>query len=186
MRFKLSMTKWGLFLAAVLIAPVANAKLYKCVNNSGHTSFQEEKCSSKEQTKWEQETRKEARDRKQAEKARHKKAMADDWARIKRFEEETDQEYRNKRAREEMKNKKFISPDDLPFKAKLRIKSHLREGLSNPDSLKDIQWARVLQKGEDIYKVWITYRATNGFGAYIRSGANYTVNSEGEVLSVGD
>jgi len=174
-----------ILLMTVFVSPVAHAILYKCVDSNGQASFQENKCGSKEQTTWERETRKEIRDRKLAEKIQFDKATALYWKEIRKIEDEADQEYRNKIAREEMRHKKFISPDQLPLDAKLSIKSHLRNRLNDPESLKEFQWRQVLQKRGGIYKVWVSYQAKNAFNVYIRGGESYTVDSDGEILSVG-
>jgi len=158
------------------MASNAQAELFKCISD-GNVTFQDEPCDSNpaktSKPNWVEDIAE--RDRINMEVSSHRKLQAPVLS---------EEEQANKRAIEKMKTYSFMSSDDLPFEVKLGIRKHLRQTLRDPGSLEDLTWNQVLKMG-DKYRVWITYRAKNGFGGYAPGRETYNMNSDGDVLFLG-
>lgn len=64
-----------------------------------------------------------------------------------------------------------------------QVKQYIKSNLKDPNSYESIEWSSVQKQGEN-YVVRHKYRAKNSFGGYVIENKIFTLNSDGEIISV--
>jgi len=95
------------------------------------------------------------------------------------FWNENKDEIKMQRKEAEMKDVKNSSWDGSVW----QVMQYLKSNLKDPDSYESIEWSSVQKQGEN-YVVRHKYRAKNSFGGYMIENQIFTLNSDGEIISV--
>lgn len=153
---------YGLLLS-LFIPTLANAKLYKCTDQDGAISFQQEPCSAEQTTDWEKVTKQEKREQ--------------------QLEKEQLEQARRILAERQVKEaaERAWQPSEIPDHIKTSILEYLDAVLKDPDSLKDLNWVAARSNGE-AYRVRVTFRAKNGWGAYGISDKTFKTTMNGKII----
>ncbi len=149
---------------ALAISANASATMFKCKTQDGSISFQQNPCSSEQITEWSKVTEQE------------KKQQRLEEERLLSAQRASDQFMAEQEA------ERAWQDTDIPEHIKTSILSYLDLALKDPDSLKDLTWLAARTNG-DGYRVRLSYRAKNGYGAYGGlSDQTYRTNLDGKVL----
>lgn len=170
-----------IFTIVFIAASTAHAEIFKCRDDSGKTSFQQQPCADGHKTEWQRETEQEQRQREAREAAKARTIQQDRRDEV--FHNNSD-------AASDRPHIGAPSPDDweeidTPDEVKEITLDYLNAILRDPDSLKDLDWVKTL-RGAGETKTLLSYRATNAYGGYVRSEKVILINFDDQVVSFKD
>ncbi len=68
----------------------------------------------------------------------------------------------------------------------IQVRLYLEHNLKDPDSYESIEWGKVIQVNDNLYKVRHRYRAKNSFGGYNIGDKIFSLDAEGNVIGDAD